>query len=139
MSPVVVISLQNAVPQRDVGAASALASFSRHIGQVLGTAALGALLAARLATHLARLVPASDANGLSTGALAEGAAAIRALADPLRSDVIEAFRRAIADGYRATSGVILLAAAIAARLPQVRLATRLGESSASQVESLTDE
>jgi MFS family permease len=134
MSPVIVISLQNAVSQRDVGAASALASFSRQIGQALGTAALGALVAARLAEHLGRLAPAAEQRGLSARALAEGVELIRGLPPELRADVIEAFRLAIADGYAAMLGVILVAAAILLRLPQVQLATRVGESAASQVE-----
>jgi hypothetical protein len=135
MSPVVVISLQNAVAQRDVGAASALASFSRQIGQSLGTALLGALLSTRLATHLAELAPAAEQGGLSGRALAEGLDLIRALPAALQADVIEAFRRAIADGYAAMLGVILVAAVILLRLPQVPLATRIGESAVSQVES----
>jgi hypothetical protein len=128
MSPVVVISLQNAVAQRDVGAASALASFSRQIGQSLGTALLGALLSTRLATHLAELAPAAEQGGLSGRALAEGLDLIRALPAALQADVIEAFRRSIADGYAAMLGVILVAALILLRLPQVPLATRVGES-----------
>jgi MFS family permease len=134
MSPVVVISLQNAVAARDVGAASALASFSRQIGQSLGTAVLGALMAARLTVHLGRLAPAEEQGGLSARALADGVELIRSLPAELRADVIEAFRRAIADGWCAMIGVILLAGAILLRLPQVHLATRLGESAATQVD-----
>jgi hypothetical protein len=134
MSPVIVISLQNAVAHRDVGAASALASFSRQIGQSLGTAALGALMASRLAVHLAHLAPAEEQGGLSARALADGAELIRSLPPDLRADVIEAFRRAIGDGWAAMIGVILCAGAILLRLPQVHLATRVGESAASPVD-----
>jgi MFS family permease len=134
LSPVIVISLQNAVAQRDVGAASALAFFSRQIGQALGTAGLGALVAARLAEHVGRLAPAAGQGALSSRGLADGAGLIGGLSAELRAGVIEAFRLAIADGYAAMLGVILVAAAILLRLPQVTLATRVGESAASQVE-----
>jgi hypothetical protein len=134
MSPVIVISIQNAVAQSDVGAASALAAFSRQIGQALGTAGLGALLSARLAGHLAELAPAAEKDGLSHRALAEGTELIRSLPEGLRADVIEAFRLAIHDGYAAMIGVILAAAFLLLRLPQVPLATHIGDSAASRVE-----
>jgi EmrB/QacA subfamily drug resistance transporter len=134
MSPVIVISIQNAVPQSDVGAASALAAFSRQIGQALGTAALGALMSTRLAGHLAELAPAAERDGLSHRALSEGAELIRSLPAGLRADVIEAFRLSIHDGYVAMIAVMLGAALVLLRLPQVQLATRVGDSTTPQVE-----
>jgi MFS family permease len=52
--PLYTLAMQNAAPGRDVGVVTALATFSRSLGQVIGVAALGAVFAATLAGAMAR-------------------------------------------------------------------------------------
>ena len=55
---VLVIAVQNAVNYQDLGVATSGATLFRLIGGSLGTAILGAIFASRLASNLARLLPA---------------------------------------------------------------------------------
>jgi DNA-binding MarR family transcriptional regulator len=61
---VLVIAVQNAVDYRDLGVATSGATLFRLIGGSLGTAALGAVFAARLADNLSRLLPGGMSAGL---------------------------------------------------------------------------
>jgi len=114
LNPVLIASLQNAVDARHIGVASSLPSFSRAVAQTIGTSALGALLAHRLAHHLRAEVAPKLAPGVSVDALAESPEAIRALAEPLRAAVVEAYRGAFVDTFVAMIA-IALAAMLAAR------------------------
>jgi hypothetical protein len=92
--PNLTTAIQNAVPRRDMGAATASAAFFRSLGGALGAALSGAVLAAHLHG------PASD-PGLFSGVqqIAELPAAQRAL---------------VLDAYRAgLSGAFTVGAAIA--------------------------
>ncbi len=131
VTPVVVIALQNAVDHRHVGAATATAAFSRQIGQSVGTAALGALMVARLGLHLAELVPAGASGGLDPADLRDGPDALAALPDALRVRVGEAFRRAIRDAYAVMIGLSLLSTLLFARLAEMRLGEAVGEAGAA--------
>jgi EmrB/QacA subfamily drug resistance transporter len=93
--PNLTTAIQNAVPRRDLGAATASAAFFRSLGGALGAALSGAVLAAHLHG------PAGDVGRLAGGAqqIAELPAAQRAL---------------VLDAYRAgLSGAFTVGAAIA--------------------------
>jgi EmrB/QacA subfamily drug resistance transporter len=79
---VLVIAVQNAVDYRDLGVATSGATLFRLIGGSLGTAALGAIFAARLTANLARWMPSAGqlpgAGRMSAGALAGLPPAVRA-------------------------------------------------------------
>lgn len=82
--------MQNAVPLREVGAASATVSFFRSLGGTIGVAVLGAVLARQVATRTAQGVPASAANGQATGhvfAVSAGVALLGVLAAVLLEPV----------------------------------------------------
>lgn len=80
---VLVIAVQNAVEYRDLGVATSGATLFRLVGGSLGTAVLGAIFAAQLATNLATMLPAGAAGaasrGLSMQAMAKMPAATRGL------------------------------------------------------------
>ena len=101
---VLVIAVQNAVPYRDLGVATSGATLFRLVGGSLGTAALGAVFAARLTRNLARMLPAGAAGAggasLDPQAIAHMPAALRA-----------AYAAAFTD---ALGAIFLLAAAIVA-------------------------
>ncbi len=114
LNPVLIASLQNAVEERYLGVASSLPGFSRAVAQTIGSSVLGALLGLRFAAHLRSDVRPLVAPGTSLDGLAASPDAIRALAEPLRSAVIEAYRSAFSETFLAMFGIIVFAA-IAAR------------------------
>jgi EmrB/QacA subfamily drug resistance transporter len=80
---VLVIAVQNAVDYRDLGVATSGNTLFRSVGGSVGTAVLGAVFAARLATELARNAPAGAAPpsgaGLSLQSIAQLPASARAV------------------------------------------------------------
>jgi hypothetical protein len=92
--PNLTTAIQNAVPRRDLGAATASAAFFRSLGGALGAALAGAVLAAHL--HGA----AGDAGALPGGVLqiAELPAAERAL-------VLDAYRAGLSAAF--TVGAVI--------------------------------
>ncbi|MDG7111585.1 hypothetical protein OVO43_12010, partial [Streptococcus pneumoniae] len=85
--PNMTTAVQNAVPPRDMGAATATLAFFRSLGGVIGVAASGAVLSGRLHGQLA-----GDHGEM---ALAAGIDQIRGLAAAERLAVISAYRDAI--------------------------------------------
>lgn len=120
-SPVFMLSMQNAVPHRDVGVVSAMAMFARNTGQAFGVALAGALFVARLSHHLDRLVPAERMAGLDIDDLRGDIDAIRALEPEVEALAADAFRLAVTDvfTFAAWGGVISLLAALT--IPQLPL------------------
>ncbi len=64
---VLVIAVQNAVEYRDLGVATSGATLFRLVGGSLGTAVMGAIFAARLASNLSRLLPAESGGASAVG------------------------------------------------------------------------
>jgi EmrB/QacA subfamily drug resistance transporter len=98
---VLVIAVQNAVDYRDLGVATSGATLFRLVGGSLGTAILGAVFAARLSAHLARLIPAAAGGGaahnLSVQALSRMPTGVRAT---------------YAQAFTASLGIVFLVATI---------------------------
>jgi EmrB/QacA subfamily drug resistance transporter len=93
---VMVLAVQNSVPHRDLGTATATESFTRSMGGAFGVAVFGAILTNRLSHNLAALLPASAAGGsLGSGSLTAGPAAIRRLPPDVQHAVILALARSI--------------------------------------------
>src|SRR3954452_23559579 len=65
---VLVIAVQNSVDYRDLGVATSGATLFRLVGGSVGTAALGAIFAARLHDNLSRALPASANAADAAGA-----------------------------------------------------------------------
>src|SRR4029079_17616128 len=69
ITPVILISAQNAVRYRLMGTATALVTFTRSMGQTIGGAFLAPLLAVRLTHHIGVLVPRDQRAGLDVDQL----------------------------------------------------------------------
>lgn len=86
--PVLVLAVQNAVRQRDLGVATSASNYFRQIGACLGTAIFGSLFTHRLAEHLAGELPpgtpAPDVSSLTPDAL-------NGLPDAVRHTFVQAF------------------------------------------------
>jgi predicted MFS family arabinose efflux permease len=92
--PNLTTAIQNAVPRRDLGAATAAAAFFRSLGSALGAALAGAVLAAHL-------------RGLTSGAamLPGGVLEIAGLPAHERALVLDAYRAGLASAF--TVGAVI--------------------------------
>ena len=87
---VLIISVQNAVEYQDLGVATSGVTLFRMVGGAVGTAVLGAIFAARLATRLENALP--DVTAPATGFTRE---TILALPPAARSLYVDAFTTAL--------------------------------------------
>jgi hypothetical protein len=92
---VLVLAVQNAAEQRDLGIATSSASLFRSLGGAFGVSIFGAILSNRLAYNLPKLVPVFSAGGFNVDTLKGSPVQIRSLPAPIRDGVIEAFARSI--------------------------------------------
>jgi EmrB/QacA subfamily drug resistance transporter len=98
--PVMILAVQNAVDQRDLGTATSAATFSRSMGGSFGVAAFGAILASRLADQL----PGVDAEALQASP-----SQLRALPPAARQAVVEAVAHSLHVVFLAAIPVALAA------------------------------
>ncbi|HJP65311.1 MAG TPA: MDR family MFS transporter [Actinomycetota bacterium] len=114
---VMVLAVQNSVPHRDLGTATAAETFTRSMGGAFGVAVFGAILNNRLAFNLTRLLPAS-AQGIDIGRITGSPAAIRHLPGPTQHAVIVSLERSIHVVFLAAIPLALLAFAVTWLLPE---------------------
>jgi EmrB/QacA subfamily drug resistance transporter len=98
--PVMILAVQNAVDQRDLGTATSAATFSRSMGGSFGVAAFGAILASRLAQQL----PGVDAEALQASP-----SQLRAMPPAARQAVVEAVANSLHVVFLAAIPVALAA------------------------------
>jgi EmrB/QacA subfamily drug resistance transporter len=118
---VLVLAIQNAVDQRDLGAATAAANFFRTIGGTFGTAVLGAIFSARLGTVLAATLPPGVAGRLDPTSLARAPEAIARLALPLRESVVGGIAEAVHLVFLVAVPVAVVGFLLALALPEIPL------------------
>ena len=118
--PVLSVAIQNAVPYRDMGAATSAGNFFRTMGGTLGVAVFGAVLTARLHSELARLLPAG-AGGLDLEVIANSPEQIRALPAPVADAVVEALARGVTGVFLAALPVAVLGLVAAFFLREIPL------------------
>jgi len=97
---VVVTAVQNSVDRKHMGVATASVAFFRSMGGAIGVALFGAILNTRLTTHLAEVVPAAAQAqmGQAAGSIND-VTAIKALPEPVKGWVLEAFTRSMDDVF----------------------------------------
>jgi hypothetical protein len=98
--PVMILAVQNAVAQRDLGTATSAATFFRSMGGSFGVALFGAILANRLARQL----PGVDAEALQASP-----EQLRALPPAVRQQVVEAVASSLHVVFLAAIPVVLAA------------------------------
>jgi len=96
---VVVTAVQNSVDRRNMGVATASVTFFRSMGGAIGTALLGAILNIQLKHHLNEIVTAAQGHAATGPIKTNDVTAIRALPEPIKSWVLEAFTRAMDDVF----------------------------------------
>jgi EmrB/QacA subfamily drug resistance transporter len=98
--PVMILAVQNAAEQRDLGTATSAATFARSMGGSFGVAAFGAILASRLAEQL---------PGVDPEALQASPSQLRALPPAARQAVVEAVANSLHVVFLAAIPVALAA------------------------------
>jgi len=116
---VIVLVVQNDAPARDVGVATATATFFRSMGGSLGVALFGAIFASRLAHGLTAL-PADAAARLS-GGVNVSPADVHALPPAVRHEFLLAFVDALQPVFLVGAGITVVAFALSLALREVPL------------------
>jgi EmrB/QacA subfamily drug resistance transporter len=112
-SPIIMIAMQNSVRHEDLGVVSSLAMFSRTIGQVFGPALGSSLLIARFGSYVRRAVDPVAYDSLGLHELRPESKPIGALAEPVHSQAVDAFRHAVNDSFRLATVFAVLGVLIA--------------------------
>jgi len=121
--PVMLVTVQNVVKARDLGAGTASVDFFRSVGGAFGVAFFGAVLTARLASRLGA-VPGHEALGAAPAAVAllhAGAGALNSAPAALHGAVVLAVMRAFHDMFYVGALIALVALVIALFLKEVPL------------------
>ncbi|XHL86280.1 MDR family MFS transporter [Streptomyces niveus] len=90
-----VLAAQNDVPASELGAATSVLSFFRSMGGTIGTSVLGAILANRVASEMAKSLGTGD--GAAAGGSSEAVPDMTKLPAPMREIVENAYGLATAD------------------------------------------
>jgi EmrB/QacA subfamily drug resistance transporter len=122
-----VLVVQNSVDVRQTGAASAAVAFFRSLGGTLGVSALGALLAAQVASHIedgigSITAPASELASLATGTIPD----VNSLSKPVRVLVESAYGQAIGEIFLIAAPLAFVALICIIFLPKAELGTKTG-------------
>lgn len=119
---VLVIAGQNAVDYRDLGVATSGATMFRLVGGSLGTAALGAIFAARLSAELARAAPgAALSNGPALSLAGISPASIAALPPAARAVYSGAFSDALSTVFLVASVIAFSGFVLSLTVPEIPL------------------
>jgi EmrB/QacA subfamily drug resistance transporter len=121
---VLVLAAQNAVEPRDIGVATSTATFMRQMGGTFGAAIFGTVLAGTLTSNLAAAFPQGPPKGVEASSITGSPAAIAALPDAVRSDVVEAFVDAVQVTFTVAVPILAVAFVLALFLREVRLKER---------------
>jgi EmrB/QacA subfamily drug resistance transporter len=111
---IMTVAVQNSVDRSDLGTATGVVIFFRSVGSALGAALFGAVLTARLNTHLKQLLPAaSGTHQINSTALQSGANQLHKLPPHELALVLEAFARSFHDIFLIGIPCALLAFVVA--------------------------
>lgn len=119
----VVVAVQNSVEYRDMGVATSSATFFRSLGGAIGTAVLGAILTSRLDHHLSDRLDAAGTTIDRSTIDANNIESIRAMTEPARGIVNEAFTSATNDVFLSCLPFIIAALIVVFFLKEVPLRT----------------
>ena len=131
---VVVTAVQNSVDRRNMGVATASVTFFRSMGGAIGTALLGAILNIQLKHHLSEIVGAAQGHPPGGPIRTDDVTAIKALPEPIKSWVLEAFTHAMDDVFLVAVPFMAVAFVIALTMHEKPLRGR-GEHSDSATPS----
>jgi EmrB/QacA subfamily drug resistance transporter len=115
---VIVLAVQNSVPYKDLGTATAASNFLRSMGGTFGTSIFGAILTSQLVRNIAALLPAGASGAISGGNVTSSPAAVHALPPAVRDPIIEAFVRSLHVVFLAAVPIAVLAFVLSLFIPE---------------------
>ncbi len=124
LMPPLSVSVQNAVPFSDLGVVTAATAFFRSLGQTIGVALYGALMAAKLRSELADRIDETTLGNLDLAELTGSPKKIRELPPELQTPVIESIASSVHLVYLTAVPMALLVVLIAFRLREIPLRTQ---------------
>ncbi|MEY9850181.1 EmrB/QacA subfamily drug resistance transporter [Streptacidiphilus sp. BW17] len=128
-----VTAIQNSVDFRDMGVATASATFFRQIGAAIGTAIFGTVLTSRLTHYLTQEFAGAPGGGTSLKGLdANNVQAIHALKEPAKGLVTAAFAHAIGDLFLIGVPFIVVALFFGLALKEIKLKSSEGTPEAAE-------
>ncbi len=122
--PVLTLAVQNAVPFRDMGAATGAVNFFRSMGGSFGTALFGAILASRLDYWFARLLPPGATDRFKGNAMSISPEQLKQIGHQfpvVHHAIVEAFVRSLHVVFWAGVPVAVVGFVIALFLQDVEL------------------
>ena len=135
---VLVVAVQNAVPQSQLGTATSSSTFFRSIGGSIGVAGFGAIFNNRLAANLPRYLPPAALKAVHGGNVSASPAQLDALPPPIHHGYVLAFSDSLHVVFQIGAPVALLAFALTWLLKEVPLRDRAyvaGDDAAPAAES----
>lgn len=137
--PVMLVAIQNAIEPRDLGTGTASISFFRSMGGSFGVALFGAVLIARLNSHIAA-VAGHEILGAAPGIqlLHAGAEAVKLAPTAMQGAVAQAITWAFHDMFRAGSAITFMTLVSALFLKELPLRTTPGISERVQAAAIGD-
>jgi EmrB/QacA subfamily drug resistance transporter len=135
---VVVTAVQNSVDRRNMGVATASVTFFRSMGGAIGTALLGAILNIRLSHHLSEIVGAAQGRGPAGPIETNDVTAIKALPEPVKTWVLEAFTRAMDDVFLVAVPFMAVALIVAVTMREKPLKGRSQHSDSATASASQD-
>jgi hypothetical protein len=127
---IVVTIVQNAVDRRHMGTATSSVAFFRSLGGTFGAAAFGAILYARLATHVSETL--GSAAGQLGGATSD-VQRIQGLPEPVKGLVLQAFAHSLDDMFLWAIPVVLVALVVSVFIKEMPLKSRQAAAESSAV------
>lgn len=118
-----VLAAQNDVPASELGAATSVLSFFRSMGGTIGTSVLGAILANRVASELAKSL---GTEGTASGGSSEAVPDVTKLPEPMREIVEHAYGLATADLFLVAAPFAALALVVVVFIKEKPLKTTSG-------------
>ena len=125
---VIVLIAQNAVPARDIGAATSTNNYFREVGASLGVAIFGSIFSANLSHNLDGVFTAAGASADQAGSAGASLdpATLAMLPAPVRSGVVNAYADALAPVFWYLVPFLLVALALALFIKQIQLSDVAG-------------
>ncbi|MGB6056418.1 MAG: MFS transporter, partial [Burkholderiaceae bacterium] len=123
--PTSMVAVQNAVPHRHVGIATAVTAFFRSLGAAIGVAVLMALLLAILHDKAPALAGSESGAAVIRAMVSEGATATPALAPELHMQLAAAVQGAFRSIFLFAALVASLSVLLAWRMPDDELGTQM--------------
>lgn len=118
---VLVLAVQNGVEYKDLGVATALATFFRSMGGAFGTAIFGSILASRLAHNLPLLTPRGTSVAALSSAITGSPQSLKRLPVPIHDAAVEAFVRSLHSVFSIAVPIAIVSLILAVLLPEIRL------------------